>query len=113
MAASRSITTGALDTKPPSFHQDHPQSQDEDRTRDEGSERARIERLGRERPPKFTSLWAEIGFCYSILASQFMAVGCCAVACTPRMFQEVGLMCSDKTGILRLWFQCDLAHPNR
>lgn len=38
------------------------------------TEQARIERLGRERPAKFKSMWAEIFFCYSILASQFMAV---------------------------------------
>ena len=38
------------------------------------SEQARIERLGRERPAKFKSLAAELAFCYSIIASQFMAV---------------------------------------
>lgn len=40
----------------------------------EESERQRIERLGRERPEKFKSLGAEIFFCYSVIASQFMAV---------------------------------------
>ncbi len=40
----------------------------------EESEGDRIERLGRERPQIFKSLWAEIGFCYSVLASQIMAV---------------------------------------
>lgn len=38
------------------------------------SENARIERLGRQRPEKFKSIWAEFMFCYSILASMFMAV---------------------------------------
>ena len=38
------------------------------------SEEARLERLGRQRPAKFKSVWAEIAFCYSILASQIMAV---------------------------------------
>ena len=38
------------------------------------SEQARIERLGRERPAKFKSFGAELAFCYSIIASQFMAV---------------------------------------
>ncbi|KZF25302.1 MFS general substrate transporter [Xylona heveae TC161] len=37
------------------------------------SERARIERLGRERPPQFHSLLAEIGFCFSISMSQVLA----------------------------------------
>ena len=40
----------------------------------EETERQRVERLGRERPPQFRSLWAEVLFVYSILASQFMAV---------------------------------------
>ena len=40
----------------------------------EESEKERIERLGRQRPPQFKSLMAEILFVYSILASQFMAV---------------------------------------
>ena len=38
------------------------------------SDRARIERLGRERPPQFKSLGAELAFCYSVIASQFMSV---------------------------------------
>ena len=33
---------------------------------------ARLERLGRERPAKFKSIWAEIGFCYSVLMSQVL-----------------------------------------
>ena len=37
-------------------------------------ERARIERLGRERPPNFKSFFAEVCFCYSILASMIMGV---------------------------------------
>ena len=40
----------------------------------EESERTRIERLGRERPPQFKSIWAELGFVYSIVASQLLAV---------------------------------------
>ena len=44
------------------------------------SDRARIERLGRERPAKFQSFGAELGFCYSVIASQFMSV--CSVAAT-------------------------------
>ena len=40
----------------------------------EETEKQRVERLGRERPPQFKSLWAELLFVYSILASQFMAV---------------------------------------
>lgn len=43
-------------------------------TREVELDRARIERLGRERPSKFKTLWAEIAFILSILASQVMAV---------------------------------------
>ncbi|KAL8822563.1 MAG: hypothetical protein Q9191_006703 [Dirinaria sp. TL-2023a] len=39
----------------------------------EDGERARIERLGRERPQQFKSIWAEMAFVYSILASQILA----------------------------------------
>lgn len=74
MAASPSLTAAAPETKVLSSGQDHSHGQDQDRAQDEESEQERIERLGRERPPNFKTLWAEIGFCYSILASQFMAV---------------------------------------
>ena len=49
------------------------------------SDRARIERLGREKPEVFKSLWAEVGFCYSILASQFMAVSDSYISSTTAM----------------------------
>ena len=38
------------------------------------SDRARLDRLGRERPAKFKSFGAELAFCYSVIASQFMSV---------------------------------------
>lgn len=38
------------------------------------SMQARIERLGRVRPAKFKTVWTEIGFCFSLLASMVMAV---------------------------------------
>jgi len=34
---------------------------------------AEIERLGRERPEAFKSIWVEIGFCFSLLGSMFVA----------------------------------------
>lgn len=37
------------------------------------TEHARLERLGRERPARFKSFGAELAFCYSIIASEFMA----------------------------------------
>ena len=38
------------------------------------SDRARFDRLGRERPAQFRSFGAELAFCYSVIASQFMTV---------------------------------------
>lgn len=38
------------------------------------SEEARLERLGRERPDKFSSLWAEVGFVFSVVMSQILVV---------------------------------------
>ena len=38
------------------------------------SDLAHIGRLGRERPAKFKSFGAELAFCYSVIASQFMSV---------------------------------------
>lgn len=32
-----------------------------------------IERLGRERPDAFQSIWVELGFCFSLLGSMFVA----------------------------------------
>jgi hypothetical protein len=40
----------------------------------EESPEARIERLGRQRPEKFKTIWAEIGFVFSIVMSQVMTV---------------------------------------
>lgn len=42
----------------------------------EGEERLQIrtDRLGRQRPAKFNTIWTEIGFCFSLLASMIMAV---------------------------------------
>lgn len=38
----------------------------------EESMEARIERLGRERPPAFKTIWAEIAFVFSIISSQIL-----------------------------------------
>ena len=38
------------------------------------SDRAHFDRLGRVRPTKFKSFGAELAFCYSVIASQFMTV---------------------------------------
>lgn len=40
----------------------------------EESAQARLERLGRQRPEAFDSLWAEIGFVFSISMSQVLTV---------------------------------------
>ncbi len=40
----------------------------------EESIEARVERLGRQRPEAFDSIWAEIGFVFSIVMSQVLTV---------------------------------------
>jgi hypothetical protein len=42
--------------------------------KDEETQGARIERLGRQRPEQFKTLWAEIGFVFSIVMSQVITV---------------------------------------
>lgn len=41
----------------------------------EESEEARMERLGRQRPEVFGSIWSEIGFVFSLSMSQVLTVG--------------------------------------
>ncbi|KAI4172119.1 MAG: hypothetical protein LQ343_003767 [Gyalolechia ehrenbergii] len=69
-------SVGALPVERPAENLDGSDSKVVDHQGDqstEATERQRIERLGRERPAKLTSLAAEVFFCYSIIASQFMA----------------------------------------
>lgn len=68
----------------------------------EGEEnmQARIERLGRQRPTKFKTLWTEIGFCSSLLASMVMAVSSIP---HPRQCQHLPLITTP--GVLRQWLQ--------
>jgi hypothetical protein len=40
----------------------------------EETRETRIERLGRQRPEKFKTLWAEIGFVFSVVMSQVLTV---------------------------------------
>ena len=56
---------------------DAPVTADSDKQQDSAESEsidARIERLGRDRPEKFKSIWAELGFCFSICMSQILAV---------------------------------------
>lgn len=47
---------------------------DDSKMNNEESDEARIERLGRQRPEKFKTLWSEIGFVFSVVMSQVMTV---------------------------------------
>ena len=51
---------------------DNPWSRSTSTSRDEETEKERIQRLGRERPAQFESAWSEIAFCYSVLMSIIM-----------------------------------------
>lgn len=48
---------------------------------EEESMAARIERLGRERPKAFKSLWAEVGFVFTISMSQVLTVSSLLIHC--------------------------------
>ena len=62
---SQQHNNGKEQPQPEKVH-DHPMTESDDR--------AWIERLGRRRPAKFKSFGAELAFCYSVIASQFMSV---------------------------------------
>jgi hypothetical protein len=92
----------------------------------------RIERLGRERPQQFKTLWAEIGFVFSITMSQVLTVRSyfhdlhviCfylfLLLCQPNAILEwsSGIFFSKRqhltcAGILCLWFLGVIANPCR
>lgn len=72
----------------------------------EESTQALIERLGRQRPAKFKTIWTEIGFCFSLLASMVMAVS--DIAC-PQVCRSAPL--TAPVGIFHQWFQRDPPDP--
>ena len=55
-----------------------------------------IERLGRQRPPHFSSIWTELAFCFSIFMCQILAVWFSVLF----VFQELSL---TNAGIFHLW----------
>ena len=59
-----------------------------------------IERLGRQRPPHFSSIWAELAFCFSIFMCQILAVCFFFFFFSCFLFQELSL---TSAGILHLW----------
>ena len=71
----------------------------------EESMQARIERLGRQRPAEFKSIWTEIGFCFSLLASMVMAVS----VPFPCLCQTSPL--TSMVGVFHQWFQRHSTHP--
>ena len=114
LAVVASRTSSIVPASPVSSHArgEHKAPDQEDGVHDgieeSETETARIERLGRERPANFKSLWAEVAFCYSILASMLMAVSC---AIPP--FSALILLMRYSAGILRQWLQCVAAYPSR
>lgn len=63
-----SNTADAIEFVAPQIAEDDPKMNGDE------THEARIERLGRQRPEKFRTLWAEIGFVFSIVMSQVMTV---------------------------------------
>ncbi len=71
---SRSLSTSASNVHAAAISTPSPHA-DEKNTFEaptEDSLQLRIDRLGRERPPTFTTLWSEISFVFSITMSQFL-----------------------------------------
>ncbi|KFY36310.1 hypothetical protein V494_05106 [Pseudogymnoascus sp. VKM F-4513 (FW-928)] len=66
---------GGIEPEQPSGADAHSSKEGDfvDETLEEESLEARIERLGRERPPVFKSLWAEVVFVFSISMSQVLS----------------------------------------
>lgn len=58
----------------------------------EESEEARMERLGRQRPEVFGSIWSEIGFVFSISMSQVLTVGN-VLPYPGSVLTEIGILC--------------------
>jgi MFS family permease len=71
---SRSLGTSALDDRPVSAISPPPRADEKDAVERfaEESLEARIERLGRERPSTFKTIWSEIAFVFSITMSQLL-----------------------------------------
>ena len=70
----------------------------------EESSEARIERLGRQRPEVFDSVWSEIGFVFSIAMSQVLTV-------CPSIFRASMLL--TLSGILCLRLYCHSSHVGK
>jgi hypothetical protein len=51
-----------------------PQGRQQDLEHESVTDAACVERLGRDQPPCFPSLWSELIFCFSIVISQVLAV---------------------------------------
>ena len=71
-----------------------------DTLRVEESTEARLERLGRQRPDVFASIWSEIGFVFSISMSQILSVSFSFNVLSPPLTYP---------GIFLLWLHC---HPS-
>lgn len=52
-------------------------------SRELNSSQGDIEKLGRERPAVFKNIFMEVGFCFSILASNLVSVSPFAILATP------------------------------
>ena len=66
----------------------------------EESQSARVERLGRERPPQFKSLLSECGFVFSIAMSQVLTVSLSVIISHSSILTYIGVLC--------IWVHCHL-----
>src|ERR1700761_2656432 len=86
------------------LEQDYPLSKDTELGLSAGTlSKADIERLGRQRPDAFRTSFAEIGFCFSLLASMFMAV-------SDILSFKFSRLLTYFPGIFHQWLRTDCSH---
>lgn len=86
------------------LEQNYPLSKDTELGLSAGTlSKADIERLGRQRPDAFRTSFAEIGFCFSLLASMFMAVNALLSFKFSRLLTHL-------PGIFHQWLRTDCSH---
>ena len=89
------------DIYPASPQQQRQEKQPRDALPVDESAEARLERLGRQRPEVFNSIWSEIGFVFSISMCQVLSV---------RSSQIIILAVLTGVGIFCVWIHCHTTH---
>lgn len=65
-----------------------------------------VEKLGRQRPEVFKSIWAELGFGFSVFCSMLMAVSSIFIIVVLSYTTGCSMQALTSLGILRQWISC-------